>query len=546
MSTSRLSSTARTHLSVTASGLAFTWPDGTTVFDGLDLLFGTGRVGLIGRNGSGKSTLLKLMAGDLEPTEGTLRVVGEVGYLPQDVTLATGVRVDEALGVAERRAALHAIESGDAREEHFTVVGDDWDVEERARATLDSLGLSGVQLDHTIGEMSGGECVLLRLAALLLRRPDVLLLDEPTNNLDLTARRRLYEAVDGWPGLLVVVSHDRELLERVDRIADLDDGSVRVYGGGYSAYEEALATEQAAAERMVRVAEADVQRQKRELIEARQHLAARDRYAKKMYANKREPRAVMRMRARTAQVSAGKHRILHEQRLAEARERLTEAAEQVREDKRIRVDLPATAVPPARQVLTLREVELRCGVQATFDVHGPERIALIGANGAGKSTLLHTIAGRLPAAAGTITTHVPARLLPQRLDVLDEELSIAENVTRLAPRAGNNGARAQLARFLFRGRRADQVVGTLSGGERFRATLAALLLAEPAPQLLLLDEPTNNLDLASVEQLTTALEAYEGALVVAGHDLPFLRSLGITRWLRVDGEVREVNPATLE
>ncbi|MCZ7434403.1 ABC-F family ATP-binding cassette domain-containing protein [Streptomyces sp. WMMC1477] len=546
MSTSHLSSTARTNLSITASGLAFAWPDGTTVFDGLDLLFGTGRTGLIGRNGSGKSTLLKLMAGVLEPTAGSLRLVGEVGYLPQDVTLATGLRVDEALGMAERRAALHAIESGDAREEHFTVLGDDWDVEERARATLGSLGLSGVQLDHTIGEMSGGECVLLRLAALLLRRPDVLLLDEPTNNLDLTARQRLYEAVDGWSGLLVVVSHDRELLERVDRIADLDDGSVRLYGGGYSAYEEALATEQAAAERMVRVAEADVQRQKRELTEARQHLAARDRYAKKMYANKREPRAVMRMRARTAQVSAGKHRILHEQRLAEARERLTEAAGQVREDKRIRVDLPATAVPPARQVLTLREVALRCGVRATFDIHGPERIALIGANGAGKSTLLHTIAGRLPAAEGTITTQVPARLLPQRLDVLDEELSIVENVTRLAPRAGNNGARAQLARFLFRGRRADQVVGTLSGGERLRATLAALLLAEPAPQLLLLDEPTNNLDLASVEQLTTALEAYRGALVVAGHDLPFLRSLGITRWLRVDGEVHEVDPATLD
>ncbi|MCZ7415786.1 ABC-F family ATP-binding cassette domain-containing protein [Streptomyces sp. WMMC897] len=545
MSTSHLSSTARTNLSITASGLAFAWPDGTTVFDGLDLLFGTGRTGLIGRNGSGKSTLLKLMAGVLDPTAGSLRLVGEVGYLPQDVTLATGLRVDEALGMAERRAALHAIESGDAREEHFTVLGDDWDVEERARATLGSLGLSGVQLDHTIGEMSGGECVLLRLAALLLRRPDVLLLDEPTNNLDLTARQRLYEAVDGWSGLLVVVSHDRELLERVDRIADLDDGSVRLYGGGYSAYEEALATEQAAAERMVRVAEADVQRQKRELTEALQHLAARDRYAKKMYANKREPRAVMRMRARTAQVSAGKHRILHEQRLAEARERLTEAAGQVREDKRIRVDLPATAVPPARQVLTLREVALRCGVRATFDIHGPERIALIGANGAGKSTLLHTIAGRLPAAEGTITTQVPARLLPQRLDVLDEELSIVENVTRLAPRAGNNGARAQLARFLFRGRRADQVVGTLSGGERFRATLAALLLAEPAPQLLLLDEPTNNLDLASVEQLTTALEAYRGALVVAGHDLPFLRSLGITRWLRVDGEVHEVDPATL-
>ncbi|WP_340556569.1 ABC-F family ATP-binding cassette domain-containing protein [Streptomyces sp. GSL17-111] len=536
----------RPSLSVTATGLTFAWPDGSPVFDGLDLALGAGRTGLVGSNGSGKSTLLKLLAGELTPEGGTLRVTGEIGHLPQDVTLATGLRIDEALGIATRRAALHAIESGDVREEHFTTLGDDWDIEERARATLDSLGLTGVGLDRTVGEVSGGECVLLRLAALLLRGPDVLLLDEPTNNLDLAARQRLYAAVDGWRGVLVVVSHDRELLERVDRIADLHDGEVRVYGGNFSAYEEALATEQAAAERTLRAAESDLRRQKQELVEAHGKLAARNRYARKMYATKREPRVVMRLRARSAQVSAGKHRILHEQRLADARERLDEAAEHVRDEARIRVELPFTAVPHGRQVLSLREVELRCGARATFDVHGPERIALIGANGAGKSTLLRTVAGGLPARAGTVTTHVPARMLPQRLDVLDEGLSIVANVARTAPKAGDNRVRAQLARFLFRGERADRLVGTLSGGERFRATLAALMLAEPAPQLLLLDEPTNSLDLASVDQLTAALEGYEGALIVAGHDVPFLRSLGITRWLHLDGEVREADPETLE
>lgn len=143
--------------------------------------------------------------------------------------------------------------------EHFETIGDDWDVEERALATLGSLGLDDVELDRTVGQMSGGETVLLRLAALLLERPDVLLLDEPTNNLDLFARRRLYEAVDSWrSGVLVVVSHDRELLERVDRIAELRSGSVSWYGGGWSAYEAAVATQQEAAGRMLRVAEADV------------------------------------------------------------------------------------------------------------------------------------------------------------------------------------------------------------------------------------------------------------------------------------------------
>ena len=531
--------------SITCTSLAFTWPDGTPVFEGLDVAFGPGRTGLVGVNGSGKSTLLKLIAGELTPADGVVRVAGEVGYLPQNVTLDTALKVDEALGIAAQRAALHAIEAGDVAEEHFETVGDDWDVEERALATLGELGLGHIELDRTIGDVSGGESVLLRLAALLLRRPDVLLLDEPTNNLDLYARRRLYAAVESWPGVMVVVSHDRELLELVDQIADLRSGEITWYGGTYSAYEEALAIEQEAAERMVRVAEADLKKQKRELVDAQVKLARRKRYGQKMWDQKREPKIVMGARKRAAQESAGKHRIMHEEKLAEAKERLDEAVEAVRDDDEIRVDLPYTAVPPGRSVLTLRDLQPAYGARVAggLDLHGPERIALIGRNGAGKTTLLRTIAGELEPVSGEVTAHVPLRFLPQRLDVLDGELSVAENVARFAPAATNNRIRARLARFLFRGARADQKAATLSGGERFRAALAALMLAEPAPQLLMLDEPTNNLDMASVRQLTTALESYEGALIVASHDLPFLESIGITRWLMVEeGELKEITP----
>ncbi|MFF9003924.1 ABC-F family ATP-binding cassette domain-containing protein [Streptomyces achromogenes] len=534
--------------SLTCTSLSFAWPDGTPVFDGLDIAFGPGRTGLVGVNGSGKSTLLKLLAGELVPADGTVKAAGEIGYLPQNVTLDTALRVDEALGIAERRAALHAIEAGDVSEEHFETVGDDWDVEERALVTLGELGLGHIGLDRTVGEVSGGESVLLRLAALLLRRPGILLLDEPTNNLDLYARRRLHQAVTAWPGILIVVSHDRELLDLVDQIADLRAGEVTWYGGNFSAYEEALAVEQEAAERMVRVAEADVRKQKRELSDAHMKLARRKRYGQKMYDSKREPKIVMGARKRAAQESAGKHRILHEERLAEARERLDEAVEAVRDDDEIRVELPYTAVPPGRQVLTLENLETACHtrVPGILDLRGPERIALVGRNGAGKTTLLRTIAGQLEPRAGTVTAHVPLRFLPQRLDVLDDGLSVAGNVARFAPDATNNRIRARLARFLFRGARADRTAGTLSGGERFRAALAALLLAEPAPQLLLLDEPTNNLDMASVRQLTQALESYEGALLVAAHDLPFLESIGITRWLLVEGgELAETTPEAL-
>jgi ATPase subunit of ABC transporter with duplicated ATPase domains len=528
--------------SVTCTGLRFAWPDGAVVFDGLDFAAGPGRTGLIGVNGSGKSTLLRLIAGELAPSAGTIRVSGEIGYLPQNITLAAGRRVEDVLGVADVRAALAAIERGDASKDHFVTVGDDWDVEERTAGTLDRLGLGAVGLDRPVGDLSGGETVLLGLAALLLGRPGVLLLDEPTNNLDLDARRRLYGAVESWPGALVVVSHDRELLDLVDQIADLRPDGVHWYGGNLSAYEEALAVEQEAAARTVRAAESDVRRQQRDLVEARTKLDRRQRYGRRQQEEGGLPKIVAGARKRQAQVTAGKHRLVHEARLDQARERLAEAEQAIRDDGRIAVDLPKTAVPAGRTVLTLVDVALRYGGTISLDLRGPERIALVGANGAGKTTLLRTIAGQLAPVSGDLRVAVPVRYLPQRLDVLDDARTLVENVSRFAPAATNNAIRARLARFLFRGTRADQVAGTLSGGERFRATLAALLLAEPPPQLLLLDEPTNNLDMASARQLSSALATYHGALIVASHDVPFLRSLEPTRWLRMEDGVTDTEP----
>ncbi|MFI0356610.1 ABC-F family ATP-binding cassette domain-containing protein [Actinomadura sp. 9N407] len=536
---------ASSPFSVVCSEVSFAWPDGTTVLDGLDAAFGTGRTGLIGVNGSGKSTLLALIAGELSPASGTVGVAGEIGYLPQNLPLGTARTVSDLLGISATRSALHAIERGEATEENFTAVGEDWDVEERARAELDRLGLDGLGLDRTVATLSGGEAVMVGLAAQLLARPDVLLLDEPTNNLDLDARRRLYEAVSSWPGVLIVVSHDRELLDLVDEIADLREGGVRSFGGNLSAYEELLAVEREAAERAVRVAGSDMRRQKRELEEAHVKLARRVRYGDKMYEQKREPKVIMQERKRQAQVSAGKHRLMHEDRLSDARERLSEAEEAVRADAEIRVRLPATEVPAGRTVLTVNGLPAQQPASLEeLIVRGPERIALTGPNGSGKTTFLRSLLGEGPEGLQVKIGVEGVRYLPQRLDVLDDRLSVVDNVRAFAPSASVNTVRAGLARFLFRGRRAEQPAGTLSGGERFRAVLAALMLAEPAPQLLMLDEPTNNLDMASARRLSEALEAYQGALIVVSHDVPFLRTIGITRWLHLDRDtgLTEIEP----
>ena len=534
---------------IVCSDLSFSWPDGAPVLTGLTVSFGPARTGLIGVNGSGKSTLLRLIAGELQPRSGTVRTDGDVGYLPQAITLGTHRSVSDLLGITAARGALHAIEAGEVGEEVFAAVGDDWDVEERARAWLDRLGLASLDLDDRVERLSGGETILAALAALFLRRPDILLLDEPTNNLDLDARGRLYDAVASWTGVMVIVSHDRELLELVDQIADLSAGGIRMYGGNLAAYEELLAAEQTAAERAVSVAAADVRREHRDLVDAQVKQARRDRMGRKLAASGSMPKIVASARKRSAQETAGRSRELHAERLQAARARLDEAEQAVRDDAEIRVELPGTAVPAGRTVLTVTGLTgadwhpaalarvspaTSPALVAELIIRGPERIALTGPNGAGKTTLLRAIAGLAPLPGVGVRLGAVVGYLPQRLDILDDSLTVVDNVRAAAPAASVNEVRASLARFLFRGERADRAAGTLSGGERFRAVLAALLLAQPAPQLLLLDEPTNNLDMASVRQLSQALEGYRGAILVASHDLPFLRSAGITRWLRLD------------
>jgi ATPase subunit of ABC transporter with duplicated ATPase domains len=520
--------------SLSLHDLHFSWPDGTVVLNGLDLAVGPGRHGLIGLNGTGKSTLLRLIAGDLTPQQGSVTVDGEVACLPQDPGVDPLVTVADVLGLAATLEALTRIEAGSTTPEDFDAVGDRWDIAERTQAELAQLGLGHLTLDRPIGSVSGGELVLLSLAARLLARPSVLLLDEPTNSLDAEARWRLIEVIAAWKGTLIVVSHDRDLLNAMDDIGSLRDGAVRWYGGGFDDYEAAVTVEQEAAARAVRSAEGDQRAQKRDLIDVQAVLAKRQRYAQKMREQKREPKIVMGARKRAAQVSAGKLRGTHEGRLEEAKARLTEAEALVHDDREIRVDLPETEVPGGRTVLRLAELRPAYGnLTIDLEIRGPERIGILGPNGSGKTSLLRTIAGELAPASGTMQVAVPWRYLPQRMDLLDPTLTVVENVREFAPTANENERRARLARFLFRGRDADQIVSTLSGGERLRATLACLLLADPSPQLLLLDEPTNNLDLPSIQHLVEALRSYRGALLVVSHDGRFLDDLDLTRRIEV-------------
>ncbi len=261
--------------SIVCSNLSFAWPDDTPLFTDLSFTVGDGRTGLVAPNGAGKSTLLELIAGSTAPTAGSVTVDGTLGYLPQTLPFVAEKTVAEVLGVSAVIDALNALAAGDAGDAVFAAIGDDWDVEERTRAQLDRLGLGHLDLGRRLGSLSGGEVVSVGLAAELLTRPGVLLLDEPTNNLDGDARRKLYGALDDFTGCLLVVSHDRELLDRMDRIAELHRGEMLFYGGNFTMYEDSVSEAKRLAESNIRNAEQQLKREKREMQQARERAARR-------------------------------------------------------------------------------------------------------------------------------------------------------------------------------------------------------------------------------------------------------------------------------
>jgi ATPase subunit of ABC transporter with duplicated ATPase domains len=320
----------------------------------------------------------------------------------------------------------------------------------------------------------------------------------------------------------------------MDSTAELHDGRLTVFGGAYTAWRSHLETEQAAATQAARTAEQAVRVEKRQRIDAETKLAGRNRTAKKAYEQNRVPKIVANLRASAAQVSAGRLRTGHDDRVHAAKTALGEAAARVREDEHIRVELPDPGVPAGRTIAELR------GSDRTVVLQGPERIAIVGPNGTGKTTYLQALLRSDERAAGRLLTE-RVGYLPQTLDDLPDQATVLDTVRAAAPNADVERIRGQLARFLLRGDSVHRSVSSLSGGERFRVALARLLLAEPPPQLVVLDEPTNNLDITSIDQLIDALRAYRGAIIVVSHDDAFLARLELDRTLVMarQGELSE-------
>ncbi|MGL3806903.1 ABC-F family ATP-binding cassette domain-containing protein [Paeniglutamicibacter sp. R2-26] len=530
--------------------LAFSWPSGGAVFDGLSTTFSRGTTGLIGPNGSGKSTLLRLIAGELEPTAGSIVASSPPSYLAQNIVLHTGRTVAELMGIEDTLAALERVlaETSKDLERDLEVIGDAWDLPERSAALLQgylNIDIDPAFLGRSVATLSGGETMAVALAGIELRGSGIMLLDEPTNNLDKAARHRLYGVLERSPGTVLVTTHDQTLLRLVDSLAELRPVNVRalraekvelVRFGDWQSREESLGHDRDVAQRRLSDARRKLAIERRQRRETETKIARRSKQGQKAAGSM--PKILANSLKNKAEQTAAKSRGIMKDSEDSAAAELNAARDALPVEFRIGIDLPETRLPAGRTVVEMpvagieRGTLLEDGEPLAEDglvrLRGPERIALTGGNGVGKSTLL----GRLATEAS-----VPVGFLRQRLSDggtdgwvgLNEELSMLENLRAAAPGVPPEALRDQLAAFHFRGSRVDEPVARLSGGERFRVALAQILLASPAPQLLLLDEPTNNVDIPTVEQLLSALESYGGAMIVASHDEDFLAALATDR-----------------
>ncbi|WP_085337175.1 ABC-F family ATP-binding cassette domain-containing protein [Serratia marcescens] len=507
--------------------------DGETLFGPLDLAFDRQRCGLVGRNGVGKTQLLRLIAGLDQPGNGHVESHAALAYVAQQPEIAADTTLAQLLGYGEAFAALARLEQGRPLTDDIDRLEGRWDLHDRLQNAFAAAGLPAFDPLRSASSLSGGERMRASLCGALLGEADFLLLDEPTNHLDSAGRAWLYQQLDQWRGGLLIASHDRQLLGRMQRIVELTPGALRSYGGNYEDYRRQRDTEQQAAR-----ADLEHAREERRRTRARQqkeHDMSQRRSAQTLrVVDTLNIASFERVAYKSAaKESLGTLRKQHQDRRDSLDAAVREAYQRVEEEPPVLLALPGSEVNANKQVLVLERLQLPFVSAPPLDlrIDGPMRVALTGPNGCGKSTLLKTLLGQLTALSGHCHCPLSTAYLDQTLSQLDPGLSVMEHLGLQDSPLAEGALRTRLAQLQLGADRIALPLGSLSGGERLKAALACALWRRQPAQLLLLDEPTNHLDLASSLAIETALADFPGAMLVVSHDEDFLQALRPTHRL---------------
>ena len=537
-------------MSISIQQISYIHPDKEVLFSDLNFAISKGqKLGLVGNNGCGKSTLLQIIAGQLSPSSGVIVRPDDLYYIPQHFGQYDSLTIAQALQIERKQQALHAILAGDVSNENFTILNDDWNIEERSIAALDLWGLGQFTLSYPMNLLSGGEKTRVFLAGMDIHHPSVILMDEPTNHLDSSGRQRLYDWVEKYHSTLLVVSHDRTLLNLLPEICELEKHQINYYGGNYEFYKEQKTLMQEALQQRIEEKEKALgiaRKVARETAERRDKQNVR---GEKSNIKKGVPRIVLNALQGKSEKSTSKLTGVHQEKA----EKLTNERNQLRGSlsptAALKTDFNSSSLHTGKILVTAKEINfsyhsnsINNDIQensiskqqlwqapVSFQLKSGDRLRIEGANGSGKTTLLKLITGQLQPQEGTLTrTDFSYVYLNQEYSIIDDRNSILEQAYAFNSRnLPEHEIKIILNRYLFPASEWDKSCRKLSGGEKMRLAFCCLMISNNTPDMFILDEPTNNLDIQSIEIITATIKNYAGTVIAISHDNYFIQEIGV-------------------
>lgn len=518
--------------------LSYIHPNKDLLFDDINLIINKqNKVALIGNNGVGKSTLLKIITGVLQPSGGLVSTGSRPYYIPQLFGQYNELTIAQALQIEDKLKVLKEILGGQVTEANMTMLDDDWTIEERCQEAMVYWGLEGFSLDQEMKTLSGGQKTKVFLAGISIHQPQIILLDEPSNHLDTSGRHLLYRFIQSCSSTMIVVSHDRKLLNLLDTVCELGKRGITVYGGNYDFYTTQKAIESDALNEDVRSKEKALRKAKeteRETLERQQKLDAR---GKKKQEKAGLPTISMNTLRNNAEKSTSRIKGVHAEKVSAISQELNDLRAALPDVDKMKFGFDNSTLHRGKVLITARDINYGYGDEAlwkqslSFQITSGERIALKGLNGSGKTTLIRLIINDLEPLVGTVGRAVNNVVyIDQDYSLIDNKVNVYEQAQRFNHAAlQEHEIKIRLTRFLFTKGYWDKPCSELSGGEKMRLMLCCLNIATQAPDMIILDEPTNNLDIQNIEILTAAINEYRGTLIVVSHDECFLKEIEVER-----------------
>lgn len=529
-----------------AQNISYLHPNKDLLFDNINLTVNRyDKIALTGNNGTGKSTLLKIIAGLLPPSGGQLSVSSEPWYIPQIFGQYNHLTIAQALGIEKKLNALNEILEGNATEENFTALNDDWTIEDRCKEALNYWQLSGLDLTQIMETLSGGQKTKVFLAGILIHQPGLVLLDEPSNHLDLSGRQLLYDLIQSTASTLIIVSHDRKLLNLLDTVWELSKRGITVYGGNYDFYAEQKQIKNNAINQGIQSKEKAMRKAKekeRETLERQQKLDAR---GKKKQEKAGVARIMMNTLRNSAENSTSKIKTIHAEKIDGISQKLQELRSALPDIDKMKFGFDNSSLHRGKILFTATGVnfsynnELLWNEDLNFQIISGERIALKGANGSGKTTLIKLILGTLQPTKGIVyRADNKSVYIDQDYSLIDNDLTVYRQAQQFNISAlQEHEIKIRLNRFLFEKDDWDKPCIALSGGERMRLILCCITISNQSPDIIILDEPTNNLDIQNIDILTSAINEYHGTLVIVSHDERFLEDVNTERMIKLSSNL---------